>query len=134
MATPSADPFAVAASYNRLVHRIADRDPVALADLYRHLVIPIFEHVRDRVGDIDAAAAITRAAFVEVWRLAPARRRFDDARGWLLTIADRRIAEHVRAQACPSPLGMDYDEHMSLELEALLRSRPPSDSGVTPVR
>jgi DNA-directed RNA polymerase specialized sigma24 family protein len=134
MATPFADPFAVAASYNRLVHRIADRDPVALADLHRHLVIPIFEHVQGRVGDIDAAVAITRAAFVEVWRLAPARRRFDDARGWLFTIADRRIAEHARAHGCPSPLGADYDEHMSLELEALIRCRPAEDSGVTPVR
>lgn len=128
MAPPSVDPFTVAGSYNSLIHRIVDRDPAALAELHRLLGGPLLRRVRARTGDVDAAVAITQAAFVEMWRLAPARRRFDDARGWLFTIADRRISEHLRSRAWPATLGAGYDEHMGLELRALLRCDPSDDA------
>ncbi|MFC4997120.1 RNA polymerase sigma factor [Dactylosporangium cerinum] len=110
------------------MYRIADREPAALAELYRLQVRPIFGHVRARIDDIDAAATITRAAFVEMWRLAPARRQLYDARSWLLRIADRRIGEHLRSQAWPATLGAGYDEHMRLESDALIRLGPSDDS------
>ena len=127
MTAPIADPFTVAASYNNLVHRIAAQEPAALAELYRLQVRPIFGHVRARIDDFDATAAITRAAIVEMWRLAPAHRQLYDVRSWLLTIADRRIAEHLRSRAGPATLGVGYDEHMRLELDALIRAGLPDD-------
>lgn len=124
MTVPFTDPFTVAASYNGLMHRIADREPAALAELYRLLARPTLGYVRIRTDDFDAAMAITQAAFVEMWRLAPVRRGFDDARGQLLSIVDRRIAEHLRSSAGPSMLGTCYDEHTRLELHALIRQSP----------
>ncbi|GAA2593173.1 hypothetical protein GCM10010399_24720 [Dactylosporangium fulvum] len=127
MATPQVDPSTATASYNSLVRQIADRDPAALAHLHRLLVRRIFVHVRAGLGDTAAAVSIVRAVFVEVWRLAPASRMWhDDAHAWLLTIADRRVAEHLRARGRPFSLAMGYDEHISLELNALLRYGRPA--------
>ncbi|WP_344617922.1 hypothetical protein [Dactylosporangium salmoneum] len=122
MTTPQVDPSTATTSYNSLVREIADRDPAALANLHRLLVRRIFVHVRAGLGDTAAAVSTVRAVFVEVWRLAPASRMWhDDAHAWLLTIANRRVAEHLRAQGLPFSLAMGYDEHISLELNALLR-------------
>lgn len=87
----------------------------------RLLAHQIFAHVRAGLGDT-TAESVTRAVFVEVWRLAPASRlRRDDARTWLFAIADRRVAEHLRARGRPLPLAADYDQHVGLELDALLQ-------------
>jgi DNA-directed RNA polymerase specialized sigma24 family protein len=110
------------------MHRIADREPAALAELCRLQARPVFGHVRARIDDFAAAAAITRAVFVEMWRLAPARRQLRDPRSWLLRIADRRIADHQRSRVSPAPLRVGYDEHIRLELYALVRSGLPDDS------
>jgi DNA-directed RNA polymerase specialized sigma24 family protein len=120
VSTTEQDPFVIAATYNDLVRRIADREPAALTELYRRLAGGVQAHVSARLGDA-AAGPVTRAVFVEVWRVAPARRRYDDACGWLLAIAERRIAEQLRARARPVLPATDHDEHTRSELDAILR-------------
>ncbi|MEV0569245.1 hypothetical protein [Dactylosporangium sp. NPDC050588] len=127
MATSPVDPSAAAASYNILVRQIADRDPAALARLHRLLAHQVFVHVRAGLGDTAAAVSIVRAVFVEVWRLAPvSRMRHDDAHAWLIAIADRRVAEHLCSREWLFSLAMGYDEHIGLELNALLRYGRPA--------
>jgi DNA-directed RNA polymerase specialized sigma24 family protein len=125
-----------AASCTRLVRKIADRDRDALVRLHRLLIREIFTHVRARLGDTAAAVPVTRAVFVEVWRLAPASRAWhEDARAWLFAIADRRVDERLRLRGRPLPLHMDYDEHISMELSAALRrGRPPREAQYHPRR
>jgi DNA-directed RNA polymerase specialized sigma24 family protein len=127
-------PVIAAASYDRLVRRIADRESAAFLALYRLMVRPVFLHSRTGLGDAGAAVLITRAVFVEVWRLAPAMPRYD-ARAWLMAIADRRIAERLRSPGRPTGLMAGYDEHIAAELSALLRPPrtigPHDDSTVT---
>jgi DNA-directed RNA polymerase specialized sigma24 family protein len=119
MALQHTKPLIATAAYDRLVQRIADRESAAFLALYRLMVRPVFVHARQQLRDAAAAVAITRAVFVEVWRLAPTRRHCD-TQAWLLAIADRRITEHRRSSARPTALTA-YDEHIAAELAALLR-------------
>jgi DNA-directed RNA polymerase specialized sigma24 family protein len=125
MALQHPKPLIAPASYDRLVQRISDREPAAFLALYRLMVRPVFVHARDQLGDAAAAVAITRGVFVEVWRLAPIRRRCD-AQAWLLAITDRRVTEHRQSSARPAVLKAGYDEHIAAELAALLM--PPEAS------
>ncbi|GAA3299058.1 hypothetical protein Dvina_20100 [Dactylosporangium vinaceum] len=124
MVVQPAKPLIVTAAYDRLVQRIADREPAAFRTLYRLMVRPVFMHARDQLSDAAAAVAITRAVFVEVWRLAPARQGCQ-AQSWLLAITDRRISDYRRSSARPTELAAGYDEHIAAELVALLR---PADA------
>ncbi|MEV4141714.1 hypothetical protein AB0J72_57365 [Dactylosporangium sp. NPDC049742] len=114
-------PISVAATCYRLVRKIADGDRAALAGLYRLMVHEILAHVRPGLDGV-AAVRVTRAVFVEVWLLAPVSQRWHaDARAWLFAIADRRAGEQARA-ASPrmAPVAV-YDQHLSSELNDLLR-------------
>ncbi|GAA4261409.1 hypothetical protein GCM10022255_093930 [Dactylosporangium darangshiense] len=82
MPTHQTKPLIAAVSYDRLIVQIADRKPAAFVALYRLMVRPLFLYSRRRLGDAGAAVLITRAVFVEVWRLASTGRR-DDAQAWL---------------------------------------------------
>jgi DNA-directed RNA polymerase specialized sigma24 family protein len=113
-------PLIATAAYDRLVQRIADREPAAFSALYRLMVRSVFVRSRMQLRDAAAAVVITRAVFVEVWRLAPTRRPCD-TQAWLLAITDRRSAEHLRSSARPTELTAGYDEHVAAELSALLR-------------
>jgi DNA-directed RNA polymerase specialized sigma24 family protein len=124
-----------AESINRLVRHVASRDRAAFRRLHRRLVHQIFTQVRVSVGDTASAVAVTRAVFVEAWRLAPtSAARHDDALGWLTAITARRVADRLRTiDAEPSALAVIYDEHIRLALAAILarphvsRSRPGTD-------
>ncbi|GAA0711634.1 hypothetical protein Drose_16515 [Dactylosporangium roseum] len=121
MALQHAKPLIATAAYDRLVQRIADREAAAFHALYRLMVRPVFVHSRTQLRDAAAAVVITRAVFVEVWRLAPTRQQPCDIQAWLLAIADRRIPEYRRSSARPAELTAGYDEHIAAELAALLR-------------
>lgn len=105
---------------NRLLRRVADRDPIAFRSLYRRLVGRVFRQSREGLGNTASAVAVTKAAFVEVWRLAPVSgARHDDAIGWLTAITARRVTERIES-GIPRSLLAGHDEHMDRELAAVL--------------
>jgi DNA-directed RNA polymerase specialized sigma24 family protein len=116
-------------SVNALLHRIAARDPDAFTRFYRHLVRHVFARARAELGDTPSAVAVTKAVFVEVWRLAPtAVFHHRDAIGWLAAITTRRITERIAVATQPAPpWTASYDEHTGHELNAVLQPRPDTD-------
>jgi DNA-directed RNA polymerase specialized sigma24 family protein len=120
----------VTESFNDLVRRVADRDQAAFGRLYRRLVHRIFIQVREGLGDTASAVPVTRAVFVEVWRLAPtSAARHDDALAWLTAIASRRVVDRLRAvNHQPPPLVTNYDDHIRQELAAILDTHPHTTS------
>ena len=107
---------------NRLVRRVAERDGTAFRRLYHQSVRRVFRQASDGLGDPAAAVAVTKAVFVEVWRLAPVSvGRHEDAIGWLTDIAARRVMERVATGASWSVIG-DHDQHVAHELAAVLET------------
>ncbi len=105
---------------NRLLRRVADRDPIAFQSLYRRLVGRVFRQAREGLGNTAAAVAVTKAAFVEVWRLAPVSgMRHPDAIRWLTAITARRVIERTETGA-PRSVMAGHDEHTDRELAAVL--------------
>jgi RNA polymerase sigma-70 factor (ECF subfamily) len=85
-----------AESLSLLVKRIADRDRVAFGLLYRRLVRPVFTQPRTSLGSAAVAVPVTRAVFVEVWRLAPVSDGYrDGVRVWVAGITAARIAARL---------------------------------------
>jgi DNA-directed RNA polymerase specialized sigma24 family protein len=81
-----------------LARRIADRDRAAFAALYAMLGDEIRDRVGARLGDTRDHEVVTRAVFVEMWRLAPAHcTPHPDVRAWLRAIADARAGELLRS-------------------------------------
>lgn len=122
-----------AESLNDLVNRIADRDQAAFGRLYRRLVRAVFMQVRESVGSPALAVAVTRAVFVEVWRLAPrSGSRTLDGLAWVTAIAARRAADGLREINGPMPaLGTGYDDLIGRELAAALGAKPPAQLGTS---
>jgi DNA-directed RNA polymerase specialized sigma24 family protein len=79
---------------------------------------------------------VTRAVFVEVWRLAPASGpRRDDVLAWVTGIAARRATDRLRAlDQHPPAVDATYDGHVGLELAAALGVRMCPDLGAAPGR
>ncbi|MEV0568500.1 hypothetical protein [Dactylosporangium sp. NPDC050588] len=87
------------------------------------MVHQILAHIRPGLDDV-AAVCVTRAVFVEVWLLAPVSQRWHaDAQAWLFAIADRRAGEQAREASPRMATVAVYDQHLSSELNDLLR--PP---------
>ena len=121
----------VAESLNDLVNRVADRDQAAFGRLYGRLVRPIFAQVRASLGSPARAVPVTRAVFVEVWRLAPVSdARRDDVLAWVTGIAARRAGDRLRELDRQPPAG-GYDGHVGRELVAALGAEPHADPGAT---
>ncbi|MFI6238831.1 hypothetical protein ACIBEF_03015 [Micromonospora sp. NPDC050795] len=121
-------------SVNDLLKKIAERDQSAFGRLYRSLVRGVFIQVCRRVGSPSLAVAVTRAVFVEVWRLAPkATADQVDGLAWVTVIADRRAADRLRETGghSSSP-GTSYDEYIGLELTAVLGEEAPALLGAGP--
>ncbi|MEU4771698.1 hypothetical protein [Micromonospora sp. NPDC023644] len=115
-------------SVDDLVRRIADRDPAAFGRFYRRLVPAVFAQVRESLGSPAPAVAVTRAVFVEVWRLAPlpGSRQLDGV-AWVTAIAARRAADRLRETDGPAPrVATCYDDLVSRELAAVLNREPPA--------
>ncbi|WP_406045757.1 hypothetical protein OG799_15545 [Micromonospora sp. NBC_00898] len=115
-------------SVNDLVKRIADRDQAAFRRFHRRLVRAVFAQVCESLGSPALAVAVTRAVFVEVWRLAPmpASRQLDGT-AWVTAIAARRAADRLRGINGPTPtLGTAYDDLLGRELAVALGTEPPA--------
>ncbi|GAB3333655.1 hypothetical protein RMN56_21990 [Micromonospora halotolerans] len=115
-------------SVNDLVHRIADRDRAAFRRFHRRLVRAVFAQVCESVGSPALAVAVTRAVFVEVWRLAPmpASRQLDGT-AWVTAIAARRATDRLREIDGPTPtLGAAYDDLLAAELADALGTGGPA--------
>ncbi|MFC4021535.1 hypothetical protein ACFOW4_26855 [Micromonospora sp. GCM10011542] len=114
-------------SVDDLVTRIAARDQAAFRRFYRRLVRAVFAQVSASLGSPALAVAVTRAVFVEVWRLAPVSGcRHPDGMAWVSAIAARRAAERLREINGPTPnLHCTYDAHLGHELAVALGAEPP---------
>ncbi|MEV4465479.1 hypothetical protein AB0J51_17885 [Micromonospora echinofusca] len=124
-------------SVDDLVKRIADRDPAAFGRFYRRLAPAVFAQVRESLGGPAPAVAVTRAVFVEVWRLAPLPgSRQLDGRAWVTAIVARRTADRLREIDGPAPrVATCYDGLVSRELAAILEGEPPHgdpEAGLAP--
>lgn len=86
-----------AAAIVALLARIARRDEAALAALYDRLVHRVHGLVRRIVRNAQVAEEVTEDVFFQVWRQAE---RFDPARGrplgWILSIARTRSLDSLR--------------------------------------
>ena len=122
-----------AESVNDLVKRIADRDQAAFGRFYRRLVHAVFAQVCESLGSPALAVAVTRAVFVEVWRLAPiSDSRQLDGIAWVTAIAARRAADRLREINGPmSALGTGYDDLLCRELAVVLKAEPPPQLGTS---
>jgi DNA-directed RNA polymerase specialized sigma24 family protein len=120
-------------SLSDLVMRIADRDHAAFGRFYRRLVRPVLAQTRGSFGSTPPAVRVTRAVFVEVWRLAPLfNPRSDDVLAWVTTIVARRVADRLRApNSHASVVSGDYDGHLDRELSAALGHQPCANRGTT---
>ncbi|MEH0824209.1 MULTISPECIES: hypothetical protein [unclassified Micromonospora] len=115
-------------SVNDLVQRIADRDQAAFRRFYRLLVRAVFAQACESLGSPALAVAVTRAVFVEVWRLAPRpdSRRLDGI-AWVTAIAARRAADRLREINGPaSCIPTGYDDLLGRELAVMLKSERPA--------
>ena len=85
------------ATVDHLLRRVARGDHDAFAAVYRQVAAPVYGLVHLIVGDPARAEQVTGDVLTEVWRTAPA---FSPADGtglsWIMTIARRRAAGHVR--------------------------------------
>jgi DNA-directed RNA polymerase specialized sigma24 family protein len=116
-----------------LVKRVADRDQAAFGRLCHRLIHPIFTQICESLGSPAAAVPVTRAVFVEVWRLAPVSDvRRDDVLAWVTAIAARRVADRLSGRNHQPPaVGTGYGGHLSHELTAALAAElPPSPAAV----
>jgi DNA-directed RNA polymerase specialized sigma24 family protein len=121
-------------SLSDLLRRVADRDQAAFGRLYRRLVRPVFAQIRESLGSPAPAVPVTRAVFVEVWRLAPvSAARGEDVLAWVSAIATRRAADRLHAlNHRPPAVDTGYDAHLRHELAAALGAESQADPGSTP--
>lgn len=126
MTVPPVHTVSAAESLSDLVKRIADRDQAAFSRLYRRLVRSVFLQVCESLGSPAGAVPVTRAVFVEVWRLAPVSdTRRDDVLAWITGIAARRAGDKLREiDHHSSTVGTDFDGHLDRELVVGLDTVP----------
>lgn len=119
-------------SLSDLVRKVGDRDQAAFGRLYRRLVRPVFAQICESLGSPAEAVPVTRAVFVEIWRLAPVSdTRRDDILGWITGIAARRAGDKLREVDRPWPtVGAGYDVHLSRELVAGLGAEQPAEAAL----
>jgi DNA-directed RNA polymerase specialized sigma24 family protein len=107
-----------------LVDRIGEGDRAAFRCLYSFLVMLVWRDAVRALGNATDARAVTRSTFVEVWYLAGQHlnRRGLGTRTWIASITarlvDDRRSRPRRHVSCA--LLDDYDQHVHLELAALL--------------
>ncbi len=86
-----------------LADRLAERDEVALAEVYELFSRPVFSFLLRFTGDRNAAEDVQQQVFLEVWQKAE---NFDPGRGsmltWIMTIARSRALDHSRRRV-PEP-------------------------------
>ena len=86
-----------------LADRLAERDELALADVYELYSRPVFTFLLRFTGDRSAAEDVQQQVFLEVWQKAS---NFDPGRGsmltWIMTIARSRAIDHSRRRV-PEP-------------------------------
>ncbi|MGI5146276.1 hypothetical protein ACQEVC_07760 [Plantactinospora sp. CA-294935] len=126
MTVPPVHTMSATESLSDLVRRIADRDQAAFSRLYRRLVRSVFLQVCESLGSPADAVPVTRAVFVEVWRLAPVSdARRDDVLVWITGIAARRAGDKLREiDHDSSAVSTDYDGHFDRELAAGFGTEP----------
>ena len=127
-----------------LVARIGDRDQAAFGRFYRRLVRAVFTQLSDSLDSPAVAVAVTRAVFVEVWRLAPTCASHEvDGLAWVSAIAARRAADRIvefEQHPCRSATGVDAalgrEFILTVGKEPLARAgtpiRPPRRTGPAP--
>lgn len=125
-ATLTPPTMALHASANRLVARIADGDPSALAELERSLRSPVCNTVAVHIRDARQLRAVIAATFVEVWQMAGATKAVPGhTLSWILSIAERRAIERCMADAA-DPLIREladvHDQRHVLELHRHIHS------------
>jgi RNA polymerase sigma-70 factor, ECF subfamily len=89
-----------------LLIEAAQRNPAAIAPLYRRYVTRVYRYLYSRVGNISDAEGLTSQVFLDALRGLPRYRHRGNFAGWLFTIARRRAANHYRRQ----PAMLDVDE------------------------
>lgn len=97
-AEPAAPP-----THEDLIHRVAQGDEAAFAELYDAVSPTVFGLVRRVVRDPAQSEEVTQEIFLEIWQNAV---RFDADRGkamsWILVIAHRRAVDRVRSAQASS--------------------------------
>jgi RNA polymerase sigma-70 factor (ECF subfamily) len=112
---------------DRLIARIAHRDPRALAELHQTLNSQVCHAIAIRLRDPEQIRAVTAATFVEVWHMAGTINLAPGgATDWILTIANRRATERGIADAASDAWGREiaevHDTNHLLELHRHLGS------------
>jgi RNA polymerase sigma-70 factor (ECF subfamily) len=102
----------------RLAARLADRDPEALAELYRHYGAATFGLLLRLLGDRATAEDVQQSVFVEAWHRGG---EYDPERAglltWLLTIARSRGIDQLRKRV-PEPRDVREVDAREVESEA----------------
>jgi DNA-directed RNA polymerase specialized sigma24 family protein len=105
-----------------LLHRVANRDLTAFAQLWAALSTETARRVQPMLSGPRSTDLVVSATFGEVWWLA----RFHDTpmvdvRAWIHRIAHTRAVDRRRAQTAePSWLSATHDEMIMLEVGALI--------------
>ncbi len=101
-----------------LAHRLQQREPEAMADLYDRFGRLAYSVIYAIVRDSAIAEDLVQETFIRVWNRAHA---FESGRGalgpWLLAIARNRAIDHLRslsARAARNAYELDVREHPSL--------------------
>jgi RNA polymerase sigma-70 factor (ECF subfamily) len=86
-----------------LLDRIARRDQTSFAELYDRTAADVLGLATFMLGDPVAAEAVTAAVYKDLWHTAA---HYDPAQGsahaWLMGLAQRHAAEHLRANREPA--------------------------------
>lgn len=89
----------MATDTDRLMHRVADGDQAAFAELYDALAAAVFGTVVRVLRDRQQAEEVAQEVFMNTWSAAPT---WDENRGsamtFVLTIARRRAIDRVRSE------------------------------------
>jgi RNA polymerase sigma-70 factor (ECF subfamily) len=101
----------------RLVQRMQQRDPRALAELYDRYGRVVYALILRVVRDVGIAEDLVQEAFLRVWNRVSG---FDAQKGsigpWLLAVARNRAIDYLRSAAGRERNSVEYDEieHPSL--------------------
>jgi RNA polymerase sigma-70 factor (ECF subfamily) len=108
---PSEPPRAVHPALDLLLHRTAEGDKRAFAELYDQLASRVLGLARSVLRDQAQSEEVAQEIFLEVWQSAT---RFDSSKGhaltWILTMTRRRAIDRVRA----SQASRERDERIGL--------------------
>ncbi|PSL17577.1 RNA polymerase sigma factor [Shimia abyssi] len=112
----------------RLLKRVAERDRLAFAKLYRCFEKPLFRFVQSKLSDPIEAYDIHHDTFLEIWRSA---RRFSGkskVKTWVFGIAYHKIIDrHRRAKWLEYPGELPVQIDVSNDAEKIVSSIQESD-------